>query len=196
MTRVRRHRFHPRGVWARGAVRRAPDAEQWGASIDRALLSLGRAIEQPDAARRPARTLGARGASRAQRRRLDRDGAEAGVSESIRQNPGLVLAGADFDVHQFDAMGARFTDLKLRMREARRDGHSTSMDPKSPALRIGPRRVLALRTDGSSRGSPESRCPVAAALPPGGTTRRAAATCNRRRRQRTRGLKSILRRTQ
>ena len=41
-----------------------------------------------------------------------------GVSESLRQNPGLVLAGADFDVHQFDAMGARFTDLKLRMREA------------------------------------------------------------------------------
>ena len=41
-----------------------------------------------------------------------------GMTESIRQNPGLALAGDDFDVHQFDAMGMRFTDLKLRMRES------------------------------------------------------------------------------
>ncbi len=90
-----------------------------GASIDRALLSLGRAIEQPDAARADRPGLWVRGELPA----LNVDdwiamAPKLGVSESVRQNPGLVLAGADFDVHQFDAMGARFTDLKLRMREA------------------------------------------------------------------------------
>jgi len=90
-----------------------------GASIDRALLSLGRAIEQPDAARAERPGLWVRGDLPA----LNIDdwiaiAPKLGVGESLRQNPGLKLTGADFDVHQFDAMGARFTDLKLRMRQA------------------------------------------------------------------------------
>ena len=89
-----------------------------GASIDRALLSLGSAIERPDAARAERPGLWIRGEVPA----LNVDDWIAvlprlGVSESVQQNPGLSLAGADFDVHQFDAMGARFTDLKLRVRE-------------------------------------------------------------------------------
>ena len=89
-----------------------------GASIDRVLVSLGRAIERSDAARAERPGLWMRGELPA----LNVDDWIAmlprlGVAESMRQNPGLVLAGADFDVRQFDAMGARFTDLKLAMRE-------------------------------------------------------------------------------
>lgn len=88
------------------------------ASIDRALLSLGRAIERPDAARAERPGLWIRGELPA----LNVDDWIAllprlGATDSVRKNPGLVLAGADFDVRQFDAMGARFTDLKLAMRE-------------------------------------------------------------------------------
>ncbi len=89
-----------------------------GASIDRVLLSLGRAMERPDAARAERPGLWIRGEVPA----LNVDDWIAlltrfGTTESVRQHPGLALAGADFDVHQFDAMGARFTDLKLVMRE-------------------------------------------------------------------------------
>ncbi len=107
------------GRVAQFAAHRTPG--NGGASIDRALLSLGRAIEQPDAARADRPGLWVRGELPA----LNVDDwiamvPKLEVTESLRQNPGLVLAGADFDVHQFDAMGARFTDLKLRMRESAR----------------------------------------------------------------------------
>ena len=90
-----------------------------GAAIDRALLSLGRAIERPDAARAERPGLWMRGELPA----LNVDDwiavrAALGVARIRAAESGLPLAGADFDVHQFDAMGARFTDLKLRVREA------------------------------------------------------------------------------
>ncbi len=89
------------------------------AVIDRALLSLGRAIERPDAARAERPGLWLRGELPVLR-------ADAWIallpretsSGTGRQDPGLILAGADFDVREFDALGAKFTDLKLRMRES------------------------------------------------------------------------------
>jgi len=73
------------------------------------------------------------------------------ANESGRPSPVLPFAGADLDVQQFDAMGARFTDLKLRMREMPQ-GWSFDLDspqlagaatwsPPGPALPNG--RVLA-----------------------------------------------------
>jgi uncharacterized protein YhdP len=76
----------------------------------------------------------------------------------------LPFAGADLDVQQFDAMGARFNDLKLRMREMPQ-GWSFDLDspqlagaatwsPPGPALPNG--RVLARlsRITMPGRGSP------------------------------------------
>jgi len=88
------------------------------AVIDRALLSLGRATERPDAARAERPGLWIRGELPVLR-------ADAWIallpretsSGTGRPDPGLVLAGADFDVREFDALGAKFTDLKVRMRE-------------------------------------------------------------------------------
>ena len=101
----------------------AAHRKQEGANavIDRALLSLGRAIERPDAARAERPGLWLRGdlptlKADAWIALLPRETA----SGTARPDPGLQLAGADFDVHEFDAMGAKFTDLKVRMRESPR----------------------------------------------------------------------------
>ena len=91
------------------------------AVIDRALLSLGRAVERPDAARAERPGLWVRGdlpvlKADAWIALLPR-GTASGTG---RSDPGLSLAGADFDVHEFEAMGAKFTDLKVTMRESQR----------------------------------------------------------------------------
>ena len=89
------------------------------AVIDRALLSLGRATERPDAARAERPGLWIRGELPVLRAdawiALLKRETSAGTG---RQDPGLVLAGADFDVREFDALGAKFTDLGVRMRES------------------------------------------------------------------------------
>ncbi len=95
--------------------------EATGTIIDRALLSLGRAIERPDAARAERPGLWVRGElpvlkADAWIALLPREAA-AGTG---RPDPGLVLAGADFDVREFDALGAKFTDLKVKLRESPR----------------------------------------------------------------------------
>ena len=120
-----------------------------GASIDRVLVSLGRAIERPDAARAERPGLWIRGELPA----LNVDDWIAllprlGVTESVRQNPGLVFAGADFDVRQFDAMGARFTDLKLAVRET----------PKGWAVDVdGPEVAGTANWSAASAGAPNGR---------------------------------------
>ena len=91
------------------------------ATIDRALLSLGQAVGRPDAMRadRPGLWL---------RAELPAFNADEWIpllpretdSGSGRQDAVPALAGADFDIHQFDAMGARFTDLRVSMRETPR----------------------------------------------------------------------------
>ena len=85
------------------------------ATIDRALLSLGRAVERPDAMRADRPGLWIRAELPAFKADdwiplLPRETA----SGSGRQDSVPALAGADFDIHQFDAMGARFTDLKVQ----------------------------------------------------------------------------------
>ena len=95
--------------------------EGTAATIDRALLSLGRAIERPDAARADRAGLWIR----AELPAFNADDwiallPQESASRTGRQDPVPALAGADFDVHQFDAMGARFADLKVRMRESQR----------------------------------------------------------------------------
>jgi uncharacterized protein (TIGR02099 family) len=90
-----------------------------GATIDRAVLLLGRAAERPDAANPEQPGLWIRGELPALK-----------VSEWIALRPrdkaagagrratGLALAGADLDVHEFEALGLKFTDLKLAMRQS------------------------------------------------------------------------------
>ena len=107
------------GRVARFAAHRRQEAT--GATIDRALLSLGQSIERPDAARAERPGLWIRGELPV----LNTDEWIALLPRDIaagagRQDPGLAVAGADFNVHEFDALGARFTDLKVRMREAQR----------------------------------------------------------------------------
>ncbi len=89
-----------------------------GAKVDRALLSLGRATERADAARADRPGLWIRGELPA----LNVDDwialrPRGPANESGRPSATLPFAGADLDVRQFDAMGARFADLKLAMRE-------------------------------------------------------------------------------
>ncbi|HET7098332.1 MAG TPA: YhdP family protein [Casimicrobiaceae bacterium] len=87
-------------------------------TIDRALLSLGKAIERPDAdrAERPGLWV------RAELPALNVDDwvtvlrRTGSAPTSERTVP--ALAGADLDVGQFDALGVKFADLKLTMRGA------------------------------------------------------------------------------
>jgi len=105
------------GKIAQFAAHRKPG--ETGPIIDRALLSLGRAIERPDVARadRPGLWV------RAELPTLNVDdwlalmrGKTANDGERLPE--GLALGGADLDVGQFEALGVRFNDLRVRMREA------------------------------------------------------------------------------
>jgi uncharacterized protein (TIGR02099 family) len=90
-----------------------------GAVIDRALLSLGRAIERPDAggAERPGLWI------RAELPTLNVDDWVAlmrreGTTVADRQDQAFGFSGADLDVGQLEALGVTFSDLKVAMREA------------------------------------------------------------------------------
>jgi uncharacterized protein YhdP len=90
-----------------------------GAVIDRALLSLGRAIERPDAggAERPGLWI------RAELPALNVDDWVAlirreGTAVADRQDQAFGFSGADLDVGQLEALGVTFSDLKVAMREA------------------------------------------------------------------------------
>jgi uncharacterized protein (TIGR02099 family) len=106
------------GVAELAAHRKASEA---GAAIDRALLSLGRAVGRSDATRaeRPGLWV------RADLSALNLDdwlplmpSKASGDSARIGEMP--ALSGADLAVGQFEALGARFDDIKVRMREADR----------------------------------------------------------------------------
>jgi len=90
-----------------------------GATIDRALLSLGRLVGRPDAARADRPGLWVRAELPALSiddwLALRRRGA---ASRPGWQDEGFALAGADLDVGQLEALGVRFNDLKVRMRGA------------------------------------------------------------------------------
>ena len=167
-----RNRFHPRRVRPRGAVRRASLAgrrrrdDRSRAACRSAARSSGRtrrARSGPDcgcaaSCRRSTSTTGSRCCRAGPR--TNRGG----------QNPGCPFAGADLDVQQFDAMGARFTDLKLRMREAPK-GWAFDIDgPRGRRHRelVGARRGRAERPDrGAARADrgagTRQRCVVARA---------------------------------
>jgi uncharacterized protein (TIGR02099 family) len=89
-------------------------------TIDRALLSLGKAIERQDAdrAERPGLWV------RAELPALDVDDwitvlRRAGSADAAERKEVIPsLAGADLDVGQVDALGVKFADLKLVMRES------------------------------------------------------------------------------
>jgi uncharacterized protein (TIGR02099 family) len=90
-----------------------------GIVIDRAHLSLGRAIERPDAggAERPGLWI------RAELPVLNVDDWVAlmrreGTAGADRQDQAFGFSGADLDVGQLEALGIRFSDLKVAMREA------------------------------------------------------------------------------
>jgi uncharacterized protein (TIGR02099 family) len=103
------------GRVAQLAAYRRPGAT--GTTVDRVLLSLGRAVDRPDAARadRPGMWI------RAELPALNLDdwfaltGSEA-TAEARRRGP--VFAGADLDVGQLDVFGARFREIELRIRES------------------------------------------------------------------------------
>ena len=90
-----------------------------GTTVDRALLSLGKAIERSDAdrAERPGLWV------RAELPALNIDDwiialrREAG-SATERKEALAAFAGADLNVGQFEALGVKFTDLRVVMREA------------------------------------------------------------------------------
>ena len=89
-----------------------------GARVDRGFLTLGHATEGTEASRAERPGLWIRGDVPA----LNVDDwialrPQGPANESGRPSSALPFAGADLDVRQFDAMGARFDDLKLRMRE-------------------------------------------------------------------------------
>jgi len=103
------------GRVAQLAAHRSP--VEGGATIDRALLSLGRSIERPDAARAERPGLWVRGELPV----LNVDDwislvPRGPANESGRPKP-LPFGGADLEVQQLDAMGTRFANLKLRLRE-------------------------------------------------------------------------------
>ena len=90
-----------------------------GATVDRALLSLGKAIERPDALRAERSGIWVR----ADLPTLDIDDwivalKRAAAVDTTRSDQVLSVAGVDFDLGELDALGARFSNLKLRMREA------------------------------------------------------------------------------
>ena len=119
------------GRIAQFAAHRSP-ASGGGAKVDRGLLSLGRATERSDAARAERPGLWIRGDVPA----LNVDDwiallPRGPANESGRPSPTLPFAGADLDVRQFDAMGARFADLKLKMRET---PQGWSLDLDSPQV--------------------------------------------------------------
>jgi uncharacterized protein (TIGR02099 family) len=92
-----------------------------GATIDRALLSLGKAAERPDAVHAERAGLWIRGELPA----IVADDwiallPRGGATQTGRQDALPSLAGADLDVRQFDALGARFMNLNVRMREFQR----------------------------------------------------------------------------
>ncbi len=106
------------GGVARFAVHRKVAAG--GAVTDRAILSLGRAIERPDsgAAERPGLWI------RAELPELNVDDWVAlmrreGTAVADRKEQGFGFSGADLDVGQLEALGVRFSDLKVAMREAK-----------------------------------------------------------------------------
>ncbi|HVN35790.1 MAG TPA: YhdP family protein [Casimicrobiaceae bacterium] len=87
-------------------------------TIDRALISLGKAIERPDPERaeRPGLWV------RAELPALNVDDwvtvlRREGPAGAERREALPPLAGADLDIAQFDALGVRFADLKVVMRE-------------------------------------------------------------------------------
>jgi uncharacterized protein (TIGR02099 family) len=87
--------------------------------VDRALLSLGRAIERPDAggAERPGWWI------RAELPALNVDDWVAlmhreGSAAADRQDQAFGFSGADLDVGQLEALGVTFGDLKVALREA------------------------------------------------------------------------------
>ena len=89
-------------------------------TIDRALVSLGSAIERPDSDRAERPGLWVRAELPALNvddwiTVLRRQGSAAAAERKEAIPP---LAGADLDVGQFDALGVKFADLKLTMREA------------------------------------------------------------------------------
>ncbi len=105
------------GGIAQLAAHRKVDAK--GTSVDRALLSLGKAIERSDADRAEHPGLWVR----AELPALNVDDwitvlRREGGSAAERKEAMAAFAGADLDVGQFEALGVKFTDLKVVMREA------------------------------------------------------------------------------
>ena len=98
-------------------------------TVDRALLSLGRAIErQRRRPRRASRTVGARRAAGAQRRRLDRAAAARRRGRGRAQGIRCPRSRVPISTSSSSMRSAcEFTDLKVRdARERRRAGRSTS----------------------------------------------------------------------
>ncbi len=90
-----------------------------GPIVDRALVSLGRAVARPDATRaeRPGLWV------RAELPTLNVDEWLAlmrskNAADRERSDDGLAFAGADLDVGQLEALGVRFNDLRVRVRES------------------------------------------------------------------------------
>ena len=113
-----RRRFRHGHLRTRRAARRAPQARRHGHhGRSRAAVAGSRAVDRPDAARadRPGMWI------RAELPALNLDdwfaltGSEA-TADAQRQGP--AFAGADLDVGQLDVFGARFRDIKLRIRES------------------------------------------------------------------------------
>ncbi len=119
------------GKVARFAAHRKPSGT--GVVIDRALLSLGRATERPDATRaeRPGLWV------RAELPALNVDdwlaAARRGATEDAgRRDEGVTLAGADLDAGSLEALGVTFNDLRVRMRETK-DGWTLDLDGREVA---------------------------------------------------------------
>ena len=104
------------GRIARFAAHRSPGNN--GATIDRALLSLGKASERPDALRAERAGLWLR----ADLPVLDIDEWVAALrrgaaTDTAKSDQALSVVGAELAVGQLDALGARFANLKLKLRE-------------------------------------------------------------------------------
>ena len=179
-----RHRLRHSRPTARRAARRAPQGRrQGGATIDRALLSLGSAIERSDAARaeRPGLWV------RAELPALNVDDwiallrAKPELTESGRQKRGSRLRAPISMSDSSMRSACAFTDLKLRdARSAVALDIRSRRAARSPARRTGLPPDAGLRTDASSRGLPASRFRVAAAS---SAWRRAEKQGERRRRE-------------
>ncbi len=102
------------------------------AIVDRALLSLGRAIERSDAMRTDRSGFWIRGDLPA----LNLDDwiallPRGKATDAERPDPMPALTGADFAVGQFDALGAHFSDLRIGMREVEK---GWSFDLEGPEI--------------------------------------------------------------